>query len=154
MFQTKNYRSVRFVMALCALVGLALPVSADDQVPFRGRADETVTDVVPEGPGLLLLTVADTGQATHLGLFTGTEAVEFDLGDGTIAGTRVFIAANGDRLYADVEGEFTSATTAAGTFTFTGGTGRFRNATGQANFEVVTTDGIHIALTFEGSIEY
>jgi hypothetical protein len=141
-------------MALTMIVGLALPVAADDPLPFQGRADEMVTGVAPVGPGLLLLTAAATGEATYLGRFTGTETVVFDLGDGTFAGTRVFIAANGDKLFADVEGAFTSATTAEGTFTFTGGTGRFRNASGAADFEVVTPDGIHLTLTFEGTIAF
>ncbi len=151
-----NRLFLRMAPALVALsiVGLALPVAADAPRPFRGQADETVTDVVPEGPGLLLLTLEANGEATHLGRFTGTETVLFNVGDGTVAGTRVFIAANGDRLYADVEGAFTSATTVEGTFTVTGGTGRFRNASGEADFEVVTSDGINLALTFKGTIRY
>jgi hypothetical protein len=113
-----------------------------------------ITGVTPVGPGLLLLTATATGETTHLGRFTGNETVVLDLADGTFAGTRVFVAANGDLLYADVEGAFTSATTAEGTFTFTGGTGRFQNASGEADFEVVTSDGINLALAFGGTIEY
>ncbi len=145
----------RFAPALVALVilGLALPVSADQPVPFRGHADETLTGIVPVGSGLLLA-VEGGGEATHLGKYTAVETLLFDVGDGTIVGTRVFIAANGDKLYADVEGAFTSATTVEGTFTITGGTGRFRNASGEADFEVVTSDGINLELTFEGTIKY
>jgi hypothetical protein len=121
---------------------------------MQGSANEIVTSVVPAGLGLLLVTVTATGEATHLGQFTGTETLVLNPADGTFAGTRVFTAANGDQLYANVEGAFTSATTSQGTFTFTGGTGRFTNASGQAAFETVTPDGIHIALTFEGTIEY
>jgi hypothetical protein len=80
--------------------------------------------------------------------------VVLDLVDGTFTGTRVFVAANGDQLFADVAGAFTSATTAEGTLTITGGTGRFLNASGEADFEVVSPDGIHLTLTFEGTIEY
>ena len=47
---------------------------------------------------------------------------------------------------------FISPTVAVGTYTFTGGTGRFKNASGEADFESVTSDGIHFALTFEGTI--
>jgi hypothetical protein len=142
------------VMALTAVLGLALPVSADEPLPFRGSADEMVTSAEPVGDGLVRLTVVTTGEATYLGRYTGIETVVLDLTDGTFAGTRVFVAANGDQLYADVEGGFTSATTAEGTLTFTGGTGRFRDATGEADFEAVTPDGIDIALTFEGTIEF
>jgi hypothetical protein len=148
----------RIALALAAVAhfGLAgrLPAAAGEPVPFRGHADEVVTGAEPIGPGLVLLTVVASGEATHLGRFTGIETVVLDLADGTFAGTRVFVAANGDRLYADVAGGFTSPTTAEGTFTFTGGTGRFRDATGGADFEVVSPDGIHIALTLEGTIEF
>jgi hypothetical protein len=147
---------LRAAPALVALgvLGFALPAAADESLPFRGAADEVVTDVTPLGPGLLQLTVTVTGEATYLGRFTGTEEVVLDLADGTFSGTRVFVAANGDRLYADVEGAFTSATTAEGTLTFTGGTGRFRDASGGTGFQAVSPDGIHLALSFEGAIEF
>jgi hypothetical protein len=66
----------------------------------------------------------------------------------------VFTAANGDELRLDFEGAFTSPTTAEGTYTLTGGTGRFRGATGGATFEAFTPDGVHVAATFEGTIRY
>jgi hypothetical protein len=146
----------RVALALVALgtLGLGLPVSADDNLPFQARGDETVTSVTPLGRTLRQITVTATGEATHLGQFSGTETIVLDLTDGTFAGSRVFIAANGDKLFADVEGAFTSPTTAEGTFTFTGGTGRFRNASGEADFEVVRPDGVHIALTCDGTIEF
>ena len=147
-------RRIAPVLVALGVLGLALPASADDPLPFRGRADEMITDVRPIGDGLLLLTVTAKGEATYLGRFSGTETVVLNLADGTFAGTRVFIAADGDRLFADVEGAFTSATTAEGTLRFTGGTGRFRNASGEADFDAVTPDGIHIALTFEGTIDF
>src|SRR5262249_38658405 len=121
---------------------------------FQLNADEVITGVTPLGPTLIQLTVTATGEATYLGQFTSTETVVLDLTNGTFTGTRVFIAANGDQLFATVTGAFTSATTAEGTFTFTGGTGRFQNASGQASFEVVTPDGIHISLTSDGTIEF
>jgi hypothetical protein len=143
-------------IALVALsiLGLALPAAADEPLPFTCRADETITDITPVGPGLIAITASVTGEATYLGRFTGTETVVLNLTDGAFVGTRVFIAANGDRLYADVKGAFTSATTAEGTFTFTGGTGRFQDASGEADFAVVTSDGIDLALMCEGTIDY
>src|SRR5262249_10523986 len=119
-----------------------------------GRADKTVTAVEPVGPGLFRLTVAVTGEVTYLGQFTGTETVVLNAAEGTFSGTLVFVAANGDQLAADVHGSFTLATTAEGTFTFTGGTGRFATASGYAGFEVVTSDGIHISRTFHGTIKF
>jgi hypothetical protein len=154
MFRTGSYRTASFVMALAAILGLAAPVAADEPLPFRASAAEMVTSAEPIGPGLVGLTVAATGEGTYLGRFTGIETVVLDLATGTFTGTRVFVAADGDRLYANVEGGFTSATTAEGTLTFTGGTGRFADATGEADFEAVTPDGIHLALTFEGTIDF
>jgi hypothetical protein len=133
-------------------LGPALAAAAT--LPFRGRADEMITGATPLGPSQLLLTATVTGEATHLGRFTGTEEVVLNIADGTFSGTRVFVAANGDRLFADVQGSFTSATTAQGTFTFTGGTGRFATAAGEVGFEAVSPDAIHLALRFEGAIEF
>jgi hypothetical protein len=143
----------RLAAALVAfgILGLVLPTAADEKRPFKGRAEGVVTGVDPTQDGLVL-TVSATGRATHLGKFTRDETVL--LADGTLEGTLVFIAANGDELHADVEGGFISATTAVGTYTFTGGTGRFANASGSAGFVGVTTDFIHIAVTFEGTIAY
>jgi hypothetical protein len=134
------------------MVALALPAAADEELPFLGWGDEMVTGVelVPDG---IQLTADGAGEATHLGRFT-RHAVAVVHGDGTFMGTVTFIAANGDRLYADIDGAFTSATTIEGTYTFTGGTGRFEDASGDADFEAVTSDGIHIAVTFEGTIQY
>jgi hypothetical protein len=142
------------VVAAAAMLG-AFPatVPADDRVPYKGRADEVTTSIEPAPDGLHI-TVAVTGQATHMGRFTGDENV-VGHADGTFAGTRVFIAANGDQLFANVEGRPISPNTAGGTFTFTGGTGRFRNAAGGADFVGVSSDGfIHIAITFEGTIRF
>jgi hypothetical protein len=125
-----------------------LPVGAHAR-PFKGVATGTVTGVDPSGA----VVIAATGNATHLGDFTRTEYVFFGP-DGTISGTVVFTAANGDQLWADFSGGFTSQTTLSGTYTFTGGTGRFSDATGTANFDATTLDGIHVAVSFDGSISY
>jgi hypothetical protein len=93
------------------------------------------------------------GQATHLGRFT-REASAVLQPDGVVVGTLVWTAANGDQLFANLEAGFVSPTTAVGTYTFVGGTGRFENASGEADFETVTSDGIHFLLTFEGTIGF
>jgi hypothetical protein len=68
----------------------------------------------------------------------------------------VFTAANGDQLFAEIEGVPTgSPTTVGGTYTFTGGTGRFSDASGMAEFTgVIASDGIHITVAFEGTMQY
>jgi hypothetical protein len=55
-----------------------------------------------------------------------------------------------------LKGAFTSvATIFDGTKTITGGTGRFENATGEANFvDVFSADFTHAHQTFEGTIQY
>src|SRR5439155_26000507 len=108
-----------------------------------------ITGFTPSGAAV----IESTGKASHLGKFTRTESVVFGAG-GAISGTLVFTAANGDQLSADFSGGFVSPTTAEGTYTFTGGTGRFSDATGTARFTATTPDGVHVAVSFEGSISY
>ena len=119
---------------------------------FRGNAEGVVTGISPEGA----LIAESTGTATHLGKYTRTETVFIDGAE--VSGTIVFTAANGDELWADFTGAFTSPTTAEGTYTFTGGTGRFEDATGTASFQVTTAttpDGVtHLSVRFRGKIGY
>jgi hypothetical protein len=145
-------RTASLVVALMVVVGLTCPAAADHPRPFRGWADEVVTSAVLVEGGILVTTTG-AGEATHLGRFT-REATVLIHPDGTFEGTVVFTAANGDQLGADLEGGPTSLTTQAGTYTFSGGTGRFSDASGAAGFQAATADGIHIALTFEGTIDY
>jgi hypothetical protein len=117
--------------------------------PFRGTATGEVTGVGESGE----LIITYTGQATHLGNFTREERL-FLNPDGTFTGTMVFTAANGDELWVEFTGAFVSPTTAVGSYTFVGGTGRFRDATGSAEFEAVTPDGVNVTATFEGTINF
>ena len=136
---------------LALLIGVcsASAVPADVTRPFRGSAEGMIIEVIPPNE----LVAEYTGTATHLGRFTREEHL-FLNPDGSFTGTIVFTAANGDELWVDVEGAFTSQTTAEGTYTFTGGTGLFQDATGEAAFEAYTPDGVHVAATFEGTIRY
>ena len=138
-------------LALLAF-GLPSPLQADEggsNRPFRGLAAGAVTGVAPSGA----VVIESTGNATHLGAFTRTEYVFFGPG-GAISGTVAFTAADGDELWADFSGGFISPTTAGGTYTFAGGTGRFSDATGTAGFQATTPDGVHVAVSFAGSISY
>jgi hypothetical protein len=112
-----------------------------------------ITSSAPASDGLHL-TVAGEGNATHLGRFTHDEnAVVYQ--DGTVKSTVVWTAANGDQLFVSGVAQFTSPTTAEGTYTLTGGTGRFRNATGTIDFQaIVASDGVHVAITYQGTIRF
>ncbi len=152
MFTTPISRTTRLVAALTIILSLVYPASARDRVPFKGHAEGvvTATEIIEDG---VLLTIVATGQATHLGRFTRVESVVIHP-DGKLEGKITFTAANGDQLYVAVQGGFISATTAEGTYTFTGGTGRFANASGNASFTGVTPDGIHVSVTFHGAIKF
>jgi hypothetical protein len=150
-----SFRQLAYSATALTLLGLGLSASAAPSVPFKGRADLVITGAEDLPPSSRQVTASATGQATHLGRFTRTETLIVNLSDGTFTGTLVFTAANGDQLKADVGGHFTSPTgdSAAGTYVFTGGTGRFQNASGEAAFEV-TPDGADFNVTFKGAIQY
>ena len=141
-------RQMAFAVAALTILGVGLPAFAARPVPFQGRADLVITSPEP-------LTAFATGKATHLGRFTRTETIVVNPNDGTFTSTLVFTAANGDQLYADATGHFTSPNgdSAEGTYLFTGGTGRFENASGEAEFEV-KPDEVGFDVTFKGTIQY
>jgi hypothetical protein len=143
MLKTRACRTAgSVVIVITALLALALPAAAGQQVPFKGYADDRITSLEPTPDGGIHLTNAATGQATQLGRFTRVGSGDSHP-DGTSEFTIVWTAANGDQLVSDVEVASFSATTITGTYTFTGGTGRFENASGEADFVGVTSDGIH-----------
>jgi len=145
-----SFRHVALAAAALTILGTGFRAPAAHSVPFQGQADVVLTSTQPP------LTAAGTGKATHLGRFTRTETIYPNPDNPTFTGTLEFIAANGDKLCASMSGQFTSPTgdRAEGTYTFTGGTGRFKNATGSAVFEV-SPDGVpNFDVTFSGTIQY
>ena len=128
-----------------------LQVWSTDTVPLKGSAAGGIVNATPS-PGGVLLTVLAEGHATQLGKFSREEQLVLNPATGTAAGTIVFTAANGDQLFGLVVAQFTSPTTLVATYTFTGGTGRFANATGEAEASLSTPDGIHFTVEFAGSI--
>ena len=144
----------KYLALLLAAVAVAFvpqSVCAGNSVPFKGNAVGAIVSATPTPAGVVVKTLAE-GYATHLGRFTREEDLVLNPTTGSIAGTLVFTAANGDELSALVAAQFTSPTNVVGTMTFTGGTGRFKNATGQADAIVSTPDGIHFTVEFEGSV--
>src|SRR6266542_178962 len=78
-FTTGWLRTLGVVFAFFIAVGLTVPASAGGLVPFRGGAATTDTVIGFQPPSTLLVLVSGTGNATHLGQFTLSELLAFDL---------------------------------------------------------------------------
>ena len=152
--RSKAGRRAKYLALLLAAVTAAFApqwVRAADTVPFKGNAEGAIVNATPDPGGLVVTVVAD-GYATHLGKFSREELLLLNPNTGTAAGTIVFTAASGDQLFGTVTAQFTSATTVVATYTFTGGTGRFANATGEADAFLSTPDGVHFSVEFHGTV--
>jgi hypothetical protein len=147
----------RFInMLTIALLLGAIPVAAIER-PFAlsGRGVATIT---PGEGGVLLGTVTGSGTATHLGSWTTVGSLTFTPDNGLLRshGYATITAANGDKLEMEVQGALDPATgTDQGIFTFIGGTGRFADVSGSADF-VVSLDPVTggFELTMVGRINY
>jgi hypothetical protein len=130
----KRYCSAAsLALAIVAVLGLARPASAQQQVPFLGRLAGVVTRA-PLTPPYVSALVTATGNATLLGQFQLSIPHTVNTAARTAVGSYQFTAANGDTLSASFGGK--SMLKAPGvlaiveTATITGGTGRFAGATG------------------------
>jgi hypothetical protein len=136
----KRYSSAAgLALATLAVVGLAGPVPAGDQVPFKGSLEGDVTST-PLTPPFAKVVVEATGEATHLGTFTLDIPHVVNRTDRTAMGTYEFTAANGDTVFADFTGlamptEIPGVLYIVEVATITGGTGRFAGATGSFTTE-------------------
>jgi hypothetical protein len=99
-----------------------------------------------------------SGQATHLGAFTLHDTSTVVGAEGPvrhIVGEAELEAANGDRLCASFTGTVDLATfTATVTFEWTGGTGRFANATGTTVWHVALNPDLSYTAVADGVIRY
>jgi len=123
--------------------------AADDGRAFRGHATGAITGATSP----VDLIVDYTGQGTQMGNFTRHELVHINA-DGTIQGTITFTSKHGG-IDVDVAGQFTAAdgSAIAGTYTITGGDGRFAGATGTATFTGTLVAGV-VTVDYEGTIDY
>jgi hypothetical protein len=152
-----RYRStVCLALTALAVLLLARPLTAAEQVPFHGNLQGLVTRA--GAPPIVSVNISATGTATLLGQFAVSIPHEVNVVTRTATGDYLFVAANGDTLTATFTGA--SAPTAdptvlsiVETATITGGTGRFADATGSFTSERLydtiagTTTG-----SFEGTI--
>ena len=149
----RQFRSLVAVVGIALVLGSSIVTAAawTNEVPFRGSGSGQITGMTPGPTGVAITAIGD-GTATQLGKFTRTESLLLNPNTGTFTGTITFIAADESELYCEVDGGFTGPNTAAGTYTITGGTGRFADASGEANFAVVQ-DEATFTFEFAGSIE-
>jgi hypothetical protein len=120
------------------------PARSGAELPFSGSftmESKGVLNCPPTCPPTkLVATVSEEGTASHLGHFSATSVDNVDLATTTSTGTITFIAANGDRLFAETAGgedRFTPPNVSHVTLTarIVGGTGRFAGSTGTFTFE-------------------
>ncbi|HVR96750.1 MAG TPA: hypothetical protein VMW27_09060 [Thermoanaerobaculia bacterium] len=130
------------VLTLCGLAAPAAAAAAD-QVSFTAEGTATLTSVTHLPGGLTQLGGTVSGTATHLGNVTGPTTRIQDH-QGNFSTTTVLVGANGaDSVFLSISGQFESphgnkcVITSTGTYTVTGGTGRFANATGSGT---ITTE--------------
>lgn len=151
-------------LALLALIAPTLAVlpsaaRAGGPVPIHGQYETTIR-LYTLLTGKVLDVVNGAGQASHLGMsFLHIEKIVQFLTDSlTFAGDFKMIAANGDILSGTIEGWGSlpgpdGSLPFWGTFTFTGGTGRFEGATGSADIiglaNVVTGQATY---SFDGTV--
>jgi len=149
-----------FILAFALLLG-TIPVSATER-PYAGNGNGMATFITDGSGNVVGATVVVSGNATHLGLFTGTGTIQFipDANDPFIshpAGELTYVAANGDRLPTIIEEGSMDLRTgiATGYMVFQNGTGRFAGASGKAAI-VVEQNFITGAYTFTlvGKINY
>ena len=147
-----------FILVFALLLGIT-PVGAAER-PFASSGNGLAT-FYTDG-NVFGATVVVSGNATHLGLFSGTGKIQFlpDANDPNIshpAGWVTYVASNGDRLPSVIEDGSMNLTTgiATGYMVFQSGTGRFEGASGRAAI-VVEQNFITGAYTFTmvGNVNY
>jgi hypothetical protein len=160
-------------MRRAALLGLALAVclgptsrlsSADGNqfVPFKGTFTGT-WDNIFDGLFAPPANFEGGGNITHMGDTTWSLTLFLGPPDQNLMapgiGFGAIVAANGDTVFVEYVGELDVATGGgAGTFTVTGGTGRFANATGQGTFtasiDLSFSSDQPMTSSIDGSISY
>jgi hypothetical protein len=154
-------------------IGVAFGIGAVLLTPAIARAQERPFMAMLSGnahlsptddPFVLRNDETGLGEATHLGRFTWADVEYADFGviPGGVAVTASFTmtAANGDELYGTFtsNGYFADAQTLVihGQYQFTGGTGRFVDATGSGDIDALAflAPGLPFVGTLDGTIDY
>ena len=157
----KRYLGIKIlVLTLTLLVG-SVAASATER-PFSINGGGIAVPILNESGQPIGIDVTGSGNGTHIGLFTTIGKVFFspDPNDPTQiipTGEATLTASNGDKLTFVVADGSQSLITGVGTglFSFTGGTGRFANASGIISYVVEQNflTGAY-TITAVGSIDY
>ena len=147
---------IPIALALVAMLGLASPGIASDQVTFSGSFENTEAQMPLPG-GYLFGVMSASGEATQIGKFHLTSPHVINLATRAGEGTFEFVAANGDTLVGTVTGQATPTDT-EGVISIveqgviTGGTGRFEGVTGAFEINRIYNRLINRGTgTFEGT---
>ncbi|HEY0602803.1 MAG TPA: hypothetical protein VGD58_07825 [Herpetosiphonaceae bacterium] len=142
------------LVVMLTLIGLASPAAAANQVPFTAIGTAVITGVTHLPGGLTQLDGSLSGKATHLGNVTGS-ITRIQDHQGGFTSTAVLVGANGtDSVVLSISGRFeggkgnSCVLTSTGTYTVSGGTGAFANATGSGT---ITTEIDECAGTATGT---
>jgi hypothetical protein len=125
--------------------------------PFSGKSDLNIIGMTIPVPGQTIDLIATVkGESTLMGRFNGWVSYTFDPSTLEFVGKAVKVAANGDLISEDVTGAFTdySLTQSSGNLTITGGTGKFKGATGSAEYSVQFSSATQGVITFAGACDY
>ncbi len=143
-FPTTKVITLSAVVALLATLVVLTPADARSAVPFKALEVGVGAPNVVGTCGDTAIVIDDeaTGTGTHVGRFV-IEFVEcFDFVAGTFTVDFVITAANGDTIEGTYAGGLTSATTWEAEADFSGGTGRFADASGTATLHgTIGSDG-------------
>ncbi len=157
----KRFLSIKILVLTLALLAGSVAATATER-PFSFNGGGVAVPILNGAGQPIGIDVTGSGNGTHLGTFTTIGKVFFtpDPNDPTQiipTGEATLTAANGDKLIFVVADGSQSLVTGIGTghFRFTGGTGRFANATGIISY-VVEQNFLTGAYTVTGvgSIDY
>jgi hypothetical protein len=151
-----------FSLGMLLVLGAGVSPAAAESLPFHGNVSAT-WDNIFDGLFAPPANFTGGGPVTHMGKTTqtGTLYLKQDDSDPLFSGhgSVTITAANGDQLTFDYEGLLNPLTgEGSGTFTFTGGTGRFANATGTGTFDawidVSLPDDQPMTVVLDGTINF
>src|SRR6185503_1266316 len=135
----KRFTKIPTLLPILFLLLGTIPVSAVER-PFALNGSGVATLITDAAGNPIGAIPTGSGTATHLGQWTVAGKVNYTPdAQGVIhsSGDATITAANGDKLNVTIDGILDpGAGTDQGTFYFVGGTGRFENVTGSANFVV------------------